>query len=96
MILDFAFNSQMDDGQRIIERYLRHGLDPRMKSMFRNEADIILLEGDSVELVTTAKVPVLMKSVWYHTTTENLAKDILDVACGCKCGSTTDEEIAVE
>ena len=45
-----------------------------MKSMFRNEVDIILLEENSVGLVTTAKVPVLMKSVWYHTTSEKFDK----------------------
>ena len=94
MILDFAANSRVDDGHHMHERCLRHGCDPRMKSMFYNSADIILLDDGSVGLKITSKVPASMNSVFYDTTTVATAKDILAVKCSCKVGAAIDTKEA--
>jgi len=92
MLLDFALNSRVDDGHRMVERCLRHGLDPRMKYLFHNKADIIRLVDGTLGLVIKATVPASMKGVWYANTVANTSTDILAVGCDCKVGSTRDEE----
>ena len=88
MFINFAVKSQIDNGHRMVERCLRHGVDPRTASLHVKEADIILLNDNSVGIIVTSKVAASMKGRCYKVTTAMNAKDILAVSCKKKCDAT--------
>ena len=92
MIIKFAQNSRIDSGYRLLERCVRHGHDPRMKSLFDNSADIIQLEDGTLGMAINAKVPASMKKDIYDSAIALTADDILAVECSCKSGSKDDEK----
>jgi hypothetical protein len=92
-IIDFAEGSRIDSGYRLLARCVRHGLDPRMPTMFDNVARIIKLKDGSVGMVVESQVPASMKSDIYTTTAAFTARDLLAVECNCKCGSKGNDRI---
>ena len=95
-ILDFAHGSRVDDAHRVVEHCLRHGIDPRTSSLFHEEADIVKLKDGSLAMILSTKVSASMKSQCYKATTAASAKDILAVACECKCGATKENQKATK
>ena len=93
MIINFAQNSRIDSGYRILERCVRHGHDPRMQLLFYNTANLIQTEDGSIGMVIDAKVPASMRSAIYNNTIALTAKDILAVEYNCKSGSKGDDRV---
>ena len=87
MIIDFAKNSRIDSGYRLLERCVRHGHDPKIQSLFNNTAKIIQVEDGSLGIVISHKVPASMRADTYNTTIAHTADDILAVECNCKAVS---------
>jgi hypothetical protein len=94
MIIEFTRNSRIDSGYRL-ERCARHGLDPRMDSMFDNTASIVQLEDGSLGLYVNSKVPASMKKDVYDVSVVHTATDLLacECSCNCKIGSKGDDRV---
>ena len=93
MFIEFAENSRIDSGYRLLERCVRHGHDPKMQSIFYNKAKLIEVEDGSLGIVIKTKVPASMRDKVYTTTIAHTAADILAVECNCKAGSKDDDDI---
>lgn len=94
MLINFAENSRIDSGYRLLERCVRHGHDPKMNSAFYSTAKLIELEDGTLGMIITMKVPASMeKKKIYTVTIAFTATAILAVECNCKAGSKHEDGI---
>ena len=93
MLIDFAENSRVDSGFRLIARMVRHAWDSRNPPLHQALAKLIVDNKGDIGLRITSKIPASMKKKTYQTEVAATSKEIKCCKCTCQSGSQAAERI---
>lgn len=85
-IILFANGSCVHKGQQLIERAMRHALDPTSPTAFQSKLSIGIYKGKCV-LILHNKVKTSMKSFLYDVSTCFNKDSFVTCSCNCKVGT---------
>ncbi len=95
MIIDFAGKSRVGNTSfRLLQRCLRHSLDPKTPVLENNMAYLFSNKEDGeIGLVLSNRVPASMKDIEYNTTVAFTSNEIKSTRCNCIAGGSNKERI---
>ncbi|KAL9186550.1 hypothetical protein ACHAXT_005788 [Thalassiosira profunda] len=93
LFVEFAAQSRLDEGFRLLKRCIRHSFDSRCKSMDTGMGSLVLDEDGGVGIRLGFDVPASMRKNIYRTEVVATANKLLGCKCTCQCGSQDEERI---
>lgn len=93
LFIDFAAQSRLDDGYRLLKRCIRHSFDSRCQSMDTGMGSLVLHQDGDVGVWLGFNVPASMRKNIYSTEIVATANKLLGCKCTCQCGSQGEERI---
>ena len=93
LFIDFANNSRVDSGYRILSRMIRHALDSKITPMDDCIAEFIRDKKGDIGIHLSSNVPASMKQDIYQTEVLVTSNNLLCCKCNCKCGSQGSQRI---
>ena len=92
-LLNFAFESRINSGYRLLDRCARHAMDPKTPSLKDCEIEIRQLQNGDVVFVIETDVYASMKKASYQVKVAVSKDKLLACQCNCKAGGQGRERV---